>query len=324
MLRILTIVLVTAGLAPAQIWPEAWHGSKRVSVEVLAADDQMLWVEYGGEASQKATYEGPVGKFTAAAWRLKDSTSALAWYEANRPAGCTPLRGALASCTTPGAQVMAHQNYVLRFEGWRPLEKELVELDGKLPRLRSGGGQPLLPGYLPEKGRVRNSERYVLGVHSLSKFLPWFPAVLAGLEDGAEAQTGKLDVGGVETDYAVFYFHTPQLARVKAQEFEKQTGWLVRRSGPLVAVMPGTAERKASEAILASLEWKAEAVWNEAGSPPPMPDVGGMIMAILELAGVLLVACLGGGILFASLWVYLRRRQHDDLTGTITVIQLRD
>jgi hypothetical protein len=33
-----------------------------------------------------------------------------------------------------------------------------------------------------------------------------------------------------------------------------------------------------------------------------------MLLAIFELTGVLLLVCVGGGVLFAILWKYLRRR----------------
>jgi len=57
-----------------------------------------------------------------------------------------------------------------------------------------------------------------------------------------------------------------------------------------------------------------------------MPNVGGMLVAIFELTGVLLLACLGGGILFASLWILLRRRhlRADGSEDTMTVLSLSD
>lgn len=307
--RSLILLAALACAASAQIWPEDWQGSRRVKTGPAAIQDRMLWVETSGEESESAVYDGPVGRFSAAAWRLKDATSALAWYQANRPAGCTPARGSITLCTTPGVQVQALQNYVLRFEGWRPLAHEMKALESSLPRLRSGGGLPLLPGYLPEQGRVRGSERYILGLHSLQTVLPSFPPTLAGFEEGAEAQYGKIRAGAVELDYIVFYFHTPQLARTKLAEFEKQPGWLLKRSGPMVAVIPGGAAVQGATAILEPLEWKAQVVENTPGSLPRMPNVAGMLVAIFELTGVLLAVCLGGGILFASFWVYLRRRR---------------
>lgn len=326
MLRSLILVAATAAAASAQIWPDQWHGSTRAKAAPASIEDRMLWVEAAGEAAETAVYDGPVGKFSATAWRLRDATSALAWYQANRPANCIPARDSYTLCTTPGAQVQVLKNYVLRFEGWRPLAREMQELEAVLPRLRSGGGLPLLPGYLPEQGRVRGSERYVLGLHSLQTVLPSFPPTLAGFEDGAEAQYGKIRFGASELDVAIFYFHTPQLARVKAAEFEKQAGWAVKRSGPLVALIPGQAPAGAARAILGPLEWKAEVVRNTPGSLPKMPNVAGMLVAIFELTGVLLVVCLGGGLLFAGAWVYLRRRRIrlDGRDQEMTVLQLNN
>ncbi|MBL0156663.1 MAG: hypothetical protein IPP47_06110 [Bryobacterales bacterium] len=324
MSRGIALFALFMGIASAQIWPEQWYGSARSKVAAAPVDDTMLWAEYAGDSAERAVYNGPAGRFTAQAWRLKDATGALAWYQAIRPEACVPMRGTLTMCTTPGAQVIAHQNYVLWFEGWRPLEKEMAELYGKLPRLRNGGGLPLLTGYLPEKDRVRNSERYVLGLRSLEKFLPGVPASVAGIEEGAEAQVGTYRVGGGEARVAVFSFITPQLAMTKVKELEKVAGLAVKRSGPLVGVVSGVADQKAAEAILAPLEWKADFIWNQSTTVPKMPDVGGMLVAIFELTGFLLVVCVGGGMVFAFFWVYLRKRRTllDGTDPAITVLQL--
>lgn len=319
--------LLLAGAAHAQIWPETWHGSNRLKQQPVTIDDAMLWVEYGGDASELATYNGPVGKFQATAWRLKDATSALAWYQAVRPANCAGVPGAPLVCTTSGAQFMAHDNYVLRFDGWRPLDREMAELYPVLPRMRSGGGLPNLPQYLPEKGLIRNSERYILGLHSLEKFAAAVPGNLVGFEDGVEGQLGRFQVpGGAEATVVVFDFTTPQLAMQRVRDFEKQSGWTVQRTGPYVSIVPGGVSPEAAKAILGKSEWHAIFTWNTPGKLPSMPNVGGMLVAIFELTGVLLVACLGGGILFAGLWVYLRRRRIEANGGdeTITIIPLHD
>jgi hypothetical protein len=322
---IAAVALLAAPLR-ADIWPETWHGSSRTKLQAAPIEDRMLWVEYAGDASESAEYNGPVGKFTATAWRLKDSTSALAWYQSIRAANCTPNFAVALVCTTPGSVTMAHQNYVLRFEGWRPLERELAELFPQLPRLRSGGGLPLLPGYLPEPNRIRNSERYLLGVHSLQKFAPSIPATLAGFEDGAEAQMGSFQTTAGVVPIVVFSYITPQQAQIKVKEFEKQAGWVMRRSGPLIGLIPGGVDRKLAESLLGGMEYKAKITLSTPGKLPPMPNVAGMLVAIFELTGVLLVSCVGGGMLFAGLWFYLRKRQFDKdgTDATITVIHLQD
>jgi len=303
------ILLLAASCAWAGIWPESWHGSKKLNSAPLQPEDPMLWAEYGGEAAERAVYDGPVGRFAASAWRFQDSTGALAWYQASRPPKCAPVHGSLTSCVTPGGLMIVRLNYVFLFEGWRPLPKELEELARSVPAMRAGGGLPYLPGYLPEKGLVRNSERYLLGVHSLEKFLPWVPASIAGFEDGAEIQTGKLDLGSTTADYAIFYFHTPQLARLREAEFRKQPGWLVKRSYVLVAVFPAGVPENLAKPVLDALEWKAEVVRNEATAAPPPPDVAGLLIGIFKLTGVLLLVCIGGGSIFAFFVALARRRR---------------
>ncbi len=258
---------------------------------------------------------------------MQDATGSLAWYQASRPSNCTMWRGGHMQCTTPGAMWVRLANYVLLFEGWRPLEKELAELAGKLPQMKAiGAGEPLLPGYLPERGRVRNSERYLLGMQSLSKFMPSIPTAVAGFEDSPEAQAGQIEVGGKTVDFAVFDYHTPQLAWKKLREFEKQPGWQAHRSGPLVAVIPGGVDAQAAQAVLGTIEWRAVLIENQPTKLPPMPNVGGMLVAIFELTGALLVICVGGGILFATVWFLIRRRRMvtEGTDSPMTILQLGD
>ncbi len=309
MLRRLTLLAAVSAAAWAGIWPESWHGSRMLKSTPVEPEDPQLWAEYGGEAAERAVYDGPVGRFAATAWRLQDATGALAWYQANRPPKCTPVRDSLTACVTPGGAMHVRFNYVLLFEGWRPLPKELDELFRVAPAVRSGGGLPYLPGYLPEKGLVRNSERYLLGVHSLQKFLPWVPPSIVGFEDGAEVQAGKLELGSATSDYAIFYYHTPQLARLKEIEFRKQPGWLVKRSYVLVGVFPPGVPEAAARTVLNALEWKAEVIRNEATAPPPMPDVFGLLIGIAKLIGLLLLFCIGGGTIFAIFSAMARRRR---------------
>lgn len=313
MRRFIACLLVGIPLT-AQIWPESWHGSARRKVEPAPGVEPALWAEYGGEASEKAVYSGPVGKFSATAYRLKDATSALALYQALRPANAVPVRGALAVSTTPGSQFMAHENYVLVFQGWRPLEPEMKALYAVLPQIRAGGGLPTLVERLPVKGRVRNSERYLLGIDSLTSFVPQVPPAMAGFEEGAEAMAARYVHKGKEFNLLLLEYPTPPLARRYEAEFKKRQGWNVRRSGPYVGLVPD-ADAQTAAPVLDQIQWQVHFTWNEATKFVTAQDVGQMMMAIFELAGFLLVVCVGGGLLFAGLTMYMRRRR-TTLSGT--------
>lgn len=296
-----------------QVWPETWHGSTRTSSRPVTIEDGDLWTEFGGELAEQAEYKGPAGTFTATAWRLNDATAALAFYESERPQACTPVANVSTLCVTPGAQWMADANYVLRFEGWRPQAAEMKELEKALPDRRSGGGLPTLTSYLPEQNRVRNSERYILGIYSLGKFESRISPMLVGFEDGAEAHVAKYQTPTGELQLTLISYPTPQLARAKYAQFEKQ-GWVTARSGPMIAVIPGADGPAAASAerLVKSIQWQTNFTWNQATKLPPMPNVGGMLVAIFELTGVLLVACVGGGVLFAAIWIYMRRKSYTD------------
>lgn len=316
MARLALLIAIASLPLPGAILPQQWREHKQTRVEpvVIADADKDLWTEYQGDAAEKARYNGPIGPFSVTAWRLSDSTSALAWFQQIRPANCIPARDSITLCTTPGAQVMAHQNYVLQFEGWRPLDKELTDLYAALPGTRSGGGLPKLPAFLPEKNRVRNSERYILGVQSLSRFEPRITPESVGFEDAAEAQFVLYKTPAGDVALTLFHYPNPQLAKKYQAALERQPGVAVRRNGSLVAVIPGAQDAKILAPIFDSIVYDLNFTWNEATKPPPMPDVAGMLISIFELTGLLLVICVGGGLLFAGLTIYLRRRQ-GRLTG---------
>jgi len=62
------------------VWPAKWGEHTRAKVQPVAISDAGLWAEYEGEAAEKVSFKSPIGLFGATAWRLRDATSALAWY----------------------------------------------------------------------------------------------------------------------------------------------------------------------------------------------------------------------------------------------------
>lgn len=299
-------------ISAENIWPEQWREhARQKSVPVVIADPQ-LWAEYSGETAEKAIYNSPVGRFSATAYRLKDSTTALAWYEFLRPESAVPVRDRPWVATTPGAQFALHQNYVFVFEGWRPLDKEMDALYKLLPKLHSGGGLPLLVQHLPETGRVRNSERYLIGLHSLDLFANQVPAAVAGFESGAEAALARYQTPMGDLPLILFEYPTPQIARDRVAAFEKQPGWQVKRSGPLVAIILAPPALKLDAAgarpLFDSIQWDLQFTWYESAKRTAQPNVAKMLLGAFKLTGVLLLGMVFGGVFFASIGVWWRRR----------------
>src|ERR1039458_7765989 len=83
MTRLLLALLVPA-LSQAAIWPETLGAYHRSTASKPAIADSAVWDEYGLRESETATYENGAAKFTGTAWRLQDSTGALAAYDWQR------------------------------------------------------------------------------------------------------------------------------------------------------------------------------------------------------------------------------------------------
>src|SRR5208337_1976052 len=126
--------------------------------------------------------------------------------------------------------------YLLSFAGYKPSKEELDALFGSLHNVDLTV-LPVLPSYLPSDGLVPNSERYILGPATLQKFAPGIPPSLAAFHFGAEAHMGSFRNAKGDAPVIVFNYPTPKIAMQRAIEFQKLSGAVAKRSGPLVAVV---------------------------------------------------------------------------------------
>lgn len=252
--------------------------------------------EYGLEAAETAHYTGPQ-KLAVTVWRFKDSTGALAFHQWQQ--------------TQPGDWRQAG-SYIIRFEDPKTRTAVARALVAVLP---PAGNQPLplLPKYLPGKGLVAGSLRYVLGDASLKHFESQIPSQIARFDMGAEAQLAKYRTAVGELSLAIFSYPTPQIARLQIKELEKVPGAVAHRSGPLVSVAFGPYDEAIN--LAASVEYQASIILNE-----PTKDYSGnpgdMLIAIFQMIGYILLFCIGAGLLVAGI-----RRLQDHGFGTSRALE---
>ena len=297
MLRSLTtLVLLAAGTAGAAIWPEQLAGYKRTSAKPVELQDQAVWVEYGVDLTEQATYVSGQKGFTGTAWRLRDPTGALAAFQWLRPADARPSDVVDLAVEIRGGLLMAWQNYLFRFDGWQPAKDDILLLLGTVPRLDMSA-LPTLPQYLPGSV-VANSERYILGPASLGKFEPRISPSLAGFHYGTEGELAKVATKAGTMDLALFSYPTPQIARQKLAEFQQLPGAMAKFTGPLVAVLlaPGNADE--AERVLASIRYEAHITQSER-IPTRRDNVADLLLNIFMLTGLLMLLMVAGGIAVA-------------------------
>jgi hypothetical protein len=123
---------------------------------------------------------------------------------------------------------------------------------------------------------------------------------------GAEAQAGTFRTKAGECRLAIFNYPTPQIAMQKAPEFEKLPGAMVKRAGPLVAVIVAPPDRDAAERLLAQVRYEAQVTLDER-VPTHKDNPANLVYNAFLLAGILLAFCAVSGLTLGGFRVLVRR-----------------
>jgi hypothetical protein len=286
-------------LASAAILPETIGAYKRTAVSQPANADPPNWDEYGLKSAETSAYENDGEKFSATAYRMQDSTGALAAFQWQRPAGATASDAAKLAAQTKTGLLLVHGNYLLSFDGYQP---EKPELDATLNALQNvdTSSLPVLASYLPAEGLQPNSERYVTGPVALQKFFPGIPPSVAAFRFGAEAQIGSFHGPKGDTSLAIFNYPTPQIAMQQTGEFQKAPGAVVKRAGPMIAVVLSPPDADYAEHLLSQVRYQAEITRNEY-VPTQRDNPGDLLYNAFMLIGILLALAVVSGIFFGAI-----------------------
>jgi hypothetical protein len=299
------LALAVPALCFGGVWPDAFGTFQRTSSRPVNVSDRPLWDEYGLQQAEQAEYKSGTRKFTATAYRLLDSTGALGVFDWQRPADATPSALGKLAVETADSVVLAQGNYVLVFKGYKPAAAEIGALIPSLPRLESSP-LPALMGYLPVNGLVTNSERYVTGPAALQKFEPGIPPSTAAFHLGAEAQLGSFRTAAGAMTLAIFSYPTPHIARERIVDFQRISGAMAKRAGPLVVVVLSPPDADEAERLLSQIRY-APSITLDERVPTRRDNIGNLVVNAFELTGILLVFCVVAGLSFGGFRA-LRRR----------------
>ena len=320
--------LLAALLAPAlclgAIWPENIGAWKRAATMQATLSDRPLWDEFGLKESEAARYENAGDNFTVTGYRLQDTTGAMAAFDWQRPAKSTASQLApLAAATSDagGGLLVVHGNYLLSFSGHAP---DAAELGALFDGLRNVDTTvlPNLPDNLPTQDRVANSERYITGPASLAKFIPSIPPSVAAFHYGAEGQLGVFHSPKGEMGLVVFSYPTPQIAMQRELEFRGIPGGnVVKRSGPLVAVVLAPPDPDAAERLLSLVKYQAQVTLDQ-WVPSHRDNIGNLVINAFILIGILLGFSVVSGLAFGGLRAFRRRGNRGEEADALTTLNL--
>ncbi len=302
--KLLAVFLLPAALAAA-ILPDTIGEYHREGASKPALADRPLWDEYGFKEAETAQYRTGDSRFSVTAYRLLDSTGALGAFDWQRPAKATASIAAPMAVETADSLMLLQGNYVLFFQGRKPSAGELAGVTGGLRNMDTTA-LPILPGYLPSDSLVPNSGRYLIGPVGLARFDPGIPPSVAAFHLAAEAQTGVFHSPKGDLTLAVFNYPTPQIAMQRVEEFGKLPGTVVKRSGPLVAVIQNSPDADFAEKLLDGIRYQA-VVTRDEYVPTRRDNMGELLLNICILIGILAAFSLVSGLVVGGLRGLLRR-----------------
>jgi hypothetical protein len=302
--------------------------AKRTSLGKARLNDEAVWQEYGLSESETGVYEGGGKRFTATAWRLKDPTGAQAAFRWLRGKDSKPAAGPLTQYSSFAAKsgdtlLMTYGNYLLRLEGEEPSLDELKILLFQLPHLDQSSLPPLLE-YVPAGALVEGSDRFILGPASLEKFYPKLSPSVVAFHFGAEGIVARYRERASEVEMAVFYYPTNPMARDRYPEFQKVSGALVKRTGPLLAIVVAPDNADDAERVLALIDYKATVTISEPVTGKPSQNLGDLLIAIFILIGVILGLCILGGVLVFGVRRLGRKMSGIENEDPMTLLHLED
>jgi Family of unknown function (DUF6599) len=317
------------GLLPASF--SGWNSTSTVTVqpsdlEKLAGNNAAVLREYGVALAEQRDFTRGARTITLTLYRIKDSSAAYGAYSFLRTPDMTGANLIEHSSVGRDRALLLIGNLILdaTAKDIFSIGEDLSSLAQQLALRAEQGSLPPLPLYLPVKGRVPRSDRYVLGPVALSALLPLASDDWLGFADGAEAELARYRINGEEYTLLITEYPTPQIAnkqlRDLAQRFDLDMGQgpaasdtknkptlFARQTSSLVAFVVNAHSKAAAEALLSRVRYETDLTWNEPSFSLTQPGWGTIIVGIITGTGILCLFALIAGIAFGGVRVLVKR-----------------
>jgi hypothetical protein len=201
---------------------------------------------------------------------------------------------------------------------------ELRQLAGLLPRpTGSTANMPPILAYMPSSGRIKNTEKYVMGPLALSQVSSPIPVPLVDFAAGAEVVLAKYRSAAGDATLMVINYPTPQIAaehmrRIDATQGNTQQSpgeasivdvgpFFDKRSGPLLVIASGPISQNEARSLLGSVNYDADVTWNENTFFDKKNNLANLLVNIIILCAILIGLALVAGVAFGGVRIAVKR-----------------
>jgi hypothetical protein len=306
-----------------------WTASAPSSVTSPAGLDQLLGAdaaafrEYVVKSIEQRSYSQGTQTAAIRLYRLRDPSSAFGAYTFLRNEALSPVNlGAYAGASRDRALIVVGEMLLdvsAAPKQARPADADLKQLSDLLDKRADHTPYPTIGEHLPDEGRVRNSEHYVLGPRSLAHYVPLGTDDWIGFDHSAETIVARYRVAGKEETLLVASDPTQQIAAMKfagmLRRFvfdppggvpEGQTVLFGKRVSSIVAVVVGAESRQAANKVLDQVGYESEVTWNEPKQTLTEPGIGTMIVGAFMGTGAIMILAIAAGVGFGGIRVLVK------------------
>jgi len=285
-------------------------------LEQLAGGDADVLREYGAVYGERRAYVRGAETLTVTLYRMHDPTGAYGAYTYLLTDQMSAANLTAHSSLSRRRALVTSGNFVMDVTATDvpAVAADLKALAAQLALRADKSPYPTLAQYLPARGLVANSQRYVLGPVALARLLPLGNGDWIGFADGAEVQLARYRVNGQEATLLLAAFPTPQGAAHKLEELgrwfalnpereppgDARNAIFARRKGSLLMLVAYTKSRSLANSLLDQVRYQTQVTWNEPKFSITDPNMGQVIIGTILGTGVILLFALVAGIGFGG------------------------
>src|SRR3984957_12833844 len=201
---------------------------------------------------------------------------------------------------------------------------ELRELSGALPRPNgSAANLPTFIEFMPRRGYVANTQKYVMGPAALTALAPPVSADLVDFNASSEVSLARYETSSGEATLMLISYPTPQLAaehlrRIDAahhltqpqggvSSVESAGSFFDKRTGPILVIATGPVSDGDAKSLLGMVNYEASVTWNTPSDNPQARDLYMLILSIVILCGIVGGLAIVAGVSFGGIRILMKR-----------------
>src|SRR3984957_13174631 len=201
---------------------------------------------------------------------------------------------------------------------------QLRELAGALPRPNGNTANlPTFIEFMPHRGYVANTQKYVMGPAALAAQAPPVSADLVDFNASSEVSLARYNTASGEATLMLISYPTPQLAAEHLRRIdsahqmarpqdvvasvENAGSFSDKRTGPIIAIATGPVSASDAKSLLGMVNWEASVTWNQATDNAQARDLYMLILNIVILCGILAGLAVVAGVAFGGIRILMKR-----------------